>query len=37
MKVGLRDPSLKKQLAARNSPARWLRGSYDFKAPGVSR
>ena len=33
MKVGLRIPSLKKRLAARTSPARWVRNSLGLKAP----
>lgn len=33
MKVGLRLPSLKKRLAARTSPARFVRQSLGLKAP----
>lgn len=33
MKVGLRIPSLKKRIAARTSPARWVRHSLGLKAP----
>lgn len=33
MKVGLRIPSLKKRVAARTIPARWVRHSLGLKAP----
>ncbi len=33
MKIGLRIPSLKKRVAARTSPARWVRHSMGIKAP----
>lgn len=33
MKIGLRIPSLKKRMAARTSPARWVRQSLGLKAP----
>ena len=33
MKFGLRMPSLKKRIAARTSPARWVRHSLGVKAP----
>lgn len=33
MKIGLRKPSLKKSLAARTSPARFLRHNLGLKAP----
>jgi len=33
MKFGLRIPSLKKRVAARTSPARWVRQSLGLKAP----
>lgn len=33
MKFGLRIPSLNKRLAARTSPARWVRNSLGLKAP----
>ena len=33
MKFGLRIPSLKKRLAARTSPTRWMRNSLGPKAP----
>lgn len=33
MKVGLRIPSPKKRLAARTSPARWIRHSVGLRAP----
>lgn len=33
MPYGFRRPSLKKRLAARTSPARWLRHSLGLKAP----
>ncbi len=33
MKFGLRVPSLRKRLAARTSPARWMRNSLGLKAP----
>lgn len=33
MRVGLHIPSLKKRLAARTSPARWVRHSLGLKAP----
>ena len=31
MKIGLRIPSLKKRVAARTSPARWVRNTLGFK------
>ena len=33
MKIGLRTPSLTKRVAARTSPARWVRQSLGLKAP----
>ena len=33
MKIGLRIPSLTKRIAARTSPARWVRNSLGLKAP----
>ena len=33
MKFGLRMPSLKKRIAARTSPARWVRHSLGVKVP----
>ncbi|WP_243303659.1 hypothetical protein [Geothrix oryzisoli] len=33
MKIGLRIPSLKKRMAARTSPPRWVRQSLGLKAP----
>ena len=33
MMTGLRIPSLKKRLAARTSPSRWVRNSLGLKAP----
>jgi hypothetical protein len=33
MKIGLRIPSLKKRIAARTSPARWVRNGLGIKAP----
>lgn len=33
MKFGMRKPSLKKTIAARTSPARFIRHSLGFKAP----
>ncbi|HEX7553999.1 MAG TPA: hypothetical protein VF378_10620 [Geothrix sp.] len=33
MKIGLRTPSLTKRVAARTSPARWVRNSLGLKAP----
>ena len=33
MKIGLRIPSLKKRIAARTSPSRWVRHSLGIKAP----
>jgi hypothetical protein len=33
MKIGLRMPSLTKRIAARTSPARWVRNSLGLKAP----
>lgn len=33
MKLGMRTPSLKKMLAARTSPARFIRHNLGFKAP----
>jgi hypothetical protein len=33
MKIGLRMPSLTKRVAARTSPARWVRQSLGVKAP----
>jgi hypothetical protein len=33
MKIGLRMPSLTKRVAARTSPARWVRNSLGVKAP----
>jgi hypothetical protein len=33
MKIGLRMPSLTRRIAARTSPARWVRNSLGLKAP----
>ncbi len=33
MKIGIRKPSLKKMIAARTSPSRFIRHNLGFKAP----